>query len=288
MIKQLNSIICGDNIKNLQELPDNSVDMVVTSPPYDSLRSYQDLIGELKEEYNGYSFPFQQIATELQRVVKKGGVVVWVVGDAVIKGGETGSSFRQALHFMDLGFKLHDTMIYEKNGSSFPARKDGNRYSQLFEYMFVLSNEDKPKTTNLICDKPNRWAGYTHFGKGSIRNKKGELIKRNIKPIPDYSPRNNIWKYNTGKNYSTKDAVAFGHPAIFPESLVEDHILTWSEPGDIVLDPFNGSGTTTKMAYLNDRNYIGMEISSEYCNIAEERLKIAIEQKEQRVANESR
>jgi DNA modification methylase len=288
MIKQLNSIICGDNVKNLQELPDNSVDMVVTSPPYDSLRSYQDLIGELKEEYNGYSFPFQKIAAELQRVVKKGGVVVWVVGDAVIKGGETGSSFRQALHFMDLGFKLHDTMIYEKNGSSFPARKNGNRYSQLFEYMFVLSNETKPKTANLICDKPNRWAGYTHFGKGSIRNKKGELVKRNIKPIPDYSPRNNIWKYNTGKNYSTKDAIAFEHPAIFPESLVEDHILTWSESGDVVLDPFNGSGTTTKMAYLNDRNYIGMEISSEYCNIAEERLKIASEQKEQRVANESR
>lgn len=288
MLKQLNNIVCGDSVENLKKLPDNSVDMVVTSPPYDSLRSYQDLIGDLKEEYNGYSFPFEQIAAELQRVVKKGGVIVWVVGDAVIKGGETGSSFRQALHFMELGFKLHDTMIYEKNGSSFPARKDGNRYSQLFEYMFVLSNEAKPKTANLICDKPNRWAGYTHFGKGTIRNKKGELVKRNIKPIPDFSPRNNIWKYNTGKNYSTKDTVAFGHPAIFPEALVEDHILTWSEPGDVVLDPFNGSGTTTKMAYLNDRKYIGMEISSEYCNIAEERLKIASEWKEKKLVNESR
>lgn len=279
-MQQLNQVICGDSVEELKKLPDNSVDLVVTSPPYDTLRSYKDLVKDMEEKFNGYSFPFEQIATELSRVVKKGGVVVWVVGDAVIKGSETGSSFRQALYFMQQGFKLHDTMIYEKNGSSFPARRDGNRYSQLFEYMFVFSNGAKPKTANLICDKPNRWAGYTHFGKGTIRNKKGELIERNIKPIPDFSPRNNIWKYNTGKNYSTKDKVAFEHPAIFPEALVQDHILTWTTPGDVVLDPFNGSGTTTKLALLNDRQYIGMEISSEYCDIAEERLNIARKQKE--------
>jgi site-specific DNA-methyltransferase (adenine-specific) len=279
-LQQLNQVICGDSVEELKKLPDNSVDLVVTSPPYDTLRSYKDLVKDMEEKFNGYSFPFEQIATELSRVVKKGGVVVWVVGDAVIKGSETGSSFRQALYFMQQGFKLHDTMIYEKNGSSFPARRDGNRYSQLFEYMFVFSNGAKPKTANLICDKPNRWAGYTHFGKGTIRNKKGELIERNIKPIPDFSPRNNIWKYNTGKNYSTKDKVAFEHPAIFPEALVQDHILTWTTPGEVVLDPFNGSGTTTKLALLNDRQYIGMEISSEYCDIAEERLNIARKQKE--------
>jgi len=279
-LQQLNQVICGDSVEELKKLPDNSVDLVVTSPPYDTLRSYKDLVKDMEEKFNGYSFPFEQIATELSRVVKKGGVVVWVVGDAVIKGSETGSSFRQALYFMQQGFKLHDTLIYEKNGSSFPARRDGNRYSQLFEYMFVFSNGAKPKTANLICDKPNRWAGYTHFGKGTIRNKKGELIERNIKPIPDFSPRNNIWKYNTGKNYSTKDKVAFEHPAIFPEALVQDHILTWTTPGEVVLDPFNGSGTTTKLALLNDRQYIGMEISSEYCDIAEERLNIARKQKE--------
>ena len=280
-MQPFDKIICGDSVEELKKLPSDSVDLVVTSPPYDTLRSYQDLVEGMKEEFNGYSFPFEQIASELTRVVKKGGVVVWVVGDAVIKGSESGSSFRQALYFMEQGFKLHDTMIYEKNGSSFPARRDGNRYSQLFEYMFVFSNGAKPKTANLICDKPNRWAGYTHFGKGTIRNKKGELIERNIKPIPDFSPRNNIWKYNTGKNYSTKDKAAFKHPAIFPEALAEDHILTWSQPGDVVLDPFNGSGTTTKMALLNDRHYIGMEMSQEYCDIAEERLDIAREQHSQ-------
>tara|TARA_R110002020_G_C16242537_1_gene769203 strand:- start:54 stop:929 length:876 start_codon:yes stop_codon:yes gene_type:complete len=267
----LNQIINGDSVEVMKSMPDGCVDLTVTSPPYDSLRSYQDLIDGMKEEYNGYSFPFEQMAQELYRITAKGGMIVWVVGDAVIKGSETGSSFRQALYFMELGFKLHDTMIYEKNGSSFPARRDGNRYSQLFEYMFVFS-KGKPKTSNLICDKPNRWAGYTHFGKGSIRNKKGELVERNIKPIPEFSPRNNIWKYNTGKNYSTKDKIAFQHPAIFPEKLAGDHILTWTNEGDVVFDPMAGSGTTPKMALINNRNYVGIEISKDYCEIARTRI----------------
>ena len=268
---QLNQIINGDSVEVMKSMPDGCVDLTVTSPPYDSLRSYQDLIDGMKDEYNGYSFPFEQMAQELYRITAKGGVIVWVVGDAVIRGSETGSSFRQALYFMELGFKLHDTMIYEKNGSSFPARRDGNRYSQLFEYMFVFS-KGKPKTSNLICDKANRWAGYTHFGKGSIRNKKGELVERNIKPIPEFSPRNNIWKYNTGKNYSTKDKIAFQHPAIFPEKLAGDHILTWTNEGDVVFDPMAGSGTTPKMALINNRNYVGIEISEDYCEIAKTRI----------------
>ena len=168
--------------------------------------------------------------------------------------------------------KLHDTMIYEKNGASFPARRNGNRYSQVFEYMFVLSKDGPPKTAHLICDKENRWAGYTTFGKGSYRDKRGNLIQREQKPVPDFSPRNNIWKYNTGKNYSTKDDIAFEHPAIFPELLAGDHIMTWSEKGELVLDPFCGSGTTCKMAKLLERNYIGIDIVEDYVSIARERI----------------
>ena len=290
-ILPLDEIICGDSIEVLKGLPDNSIDMVVTSPPYDTLRSYQDLVDDLKQEYNGYSFPFEGIAQQLARVVKKGGIVVWVVGDAVIKGSESGSSFRQALYFMEQGFKLHDTMVYEKNGSSFPARRDGNRYSQIFEYMFVFSNGAKPKTSNLICDKKNKWAGWVPWGKkgGTMRKKNGELVPRNQKPTPDFSPRNNIWKYNTGAGYSAKDKIAFKHPAIFPEQLAEDHILTWTEPGDIVLDPLNGAGTTTKMALLNDRRFIGIDILQDYCDIAEERIEIAkgtLKAREQKLVNE--
>jgi site-specific DNA-methyltransferase (adenine-specific) len=303
----MNKILCGDCVELLASLPEESVDLVVTSPPYDDIRFYADgfvaefgktvedfedekeykkefskfkreRLKEKLEQNNGYSFPFQQIAQQLKRCLKPGGTVVWVVGDAVVKGGETGSSFRQALYFQEIGFKIHDTMIYEKNGSSFPARQDGNRYSQIFEYMFVFTKDGAPRHAKLICDKLNRWAGYTTFGKGSMRGQDGELQERTIKPVPDFSPRNNIWKYNTGKGFSTKDKEAFEHPAIFPEKLAEDHILSWSKPGDVVLDPFNGSGTTCKMAYLNGRQYIGIDISEKYCGIAERRLEKAKEE----------
>ena len=261
----MNEIINNNCIDGMKSLEDDVIDLTVTSPPYDNLRSYND-----SSSWNHETFKL--VANELYRVTKKGGVIVWVVGDAVVKGSETGSSFRQALYFMDLGFRLHDTMIYEKNGSPFPARRDGNRYSQVFEYMFILSKNDKPKTANLLCDKPNRWAGYTHFGKGSIRTKDGELVERNIKPIPEFSPRNNIWKYNTGRNYSSKDSAAFEHPAIYPEQLVKDHILTWSNEDDLVLDPFMGSGTTAVICKDNNRNYLGYEIDEKYYNICKRRI----------------
>jgi len=251
-----------DNVEGMKKLIlDDSIDLTVTSPPYDNMR-----------KYNGYSFDFEGLVKELYRVSKDGGIVVWVVGDSVIKGGETGTSFRQALGFIEAGFKLHDTMIYEKNTSSFPARRNGSRYTQIFEYMFVFS-KGKPKTANLICDKPNRWAGHTNWGKNTQRDKDNDLKETsNIKPVPDFSPRNNIWRYVVGGGFGTKDKIAHKHPAIFPEQLAEDHILSWSNENDIVLDPFMGSGTVAKMALLNNRNYIGFESSQEYVELAKERL----------------
>ena len=239
--------------------------MVVTSPPYDDLRTYND---SSKWDFE----VFKAVAQELYRVTKVGGVVVWVVGDAVIKKSESGSSFRQALYFMDLGFKLHDTMIYAKNGSAFPARASGNRYSQVFEYMFVLSKDTNPKTANLICDKENKWAGHTNWGKGTYRNKEGDLVERVQKPTPDFSPRNNIWQFNTGKGFTTKDSFAFEHPAMFPESLARDHILTWSSEGDVVLDPFMGAGTTAACCIDTNRQYVGFEIDEKYYEICTKRI----------------
>lgn len=253
---------CIDGMKKLQE---ESIDLTVTSPPYDNLRTYND---SSMWDFN----VFKEVAEQLYRVTKPGGVIVWVVGDAVIKSSETGSSFRQALHFMDLGFKLHDTMIYEKNGSSFPARAEGNRYSQIFEYMFVLSKGSKPKTANLICDKENKWAGWTNWGKGTFRDKEGNLVERKQKPTPQFSPRNNIWKYNTGAGYTTKDKFAFEHPAMYPEALAKDHILSWSNEGDLVLDPFMGAGTTAVCCIETNRNYVGFEIDEKYYNICTRRI----------------
>ena len=254
------NIIHSDSCDALKKIPNNFVHLTVTSPPYDDLR-----------DYKGYNFNDSSLSTiikELYRVTADGGVVVWVIGDATIKGGETGSSFRQALLFMDIGFKLHDTMIYEKNTSPFPARRNGNRYTQIFEYMFVFC-KGKIKTSHLICDKPNKWAGHTNWGKNTNRGKDGELKETtDIKPVPDYSPRNNIWKYNVGKGFNSSDKESHQHPAIFTEQLAEDHILSWSNEGDIVLDPFCGSGTTCKMAKKNNRHYIGIDISKEYCDLA--------------------
>lgn len=264
-----NTIINGNCAEVLQTLPENSIDLVVTSPPYDNLR-----------DYKGYEFDPKAIIDALYKVVKPGGVVVWVIGDAVVDGEETGSSFRQALMFKESGFKLHDTMIYEKSGSPFPARKDGKRYTQIFEFMFVFT-KGKIKTGNLICDKRNRWAGWVPWGKNKKRAKDGEL-KDTAEPkaTTEFGVRNNIWRYNTGGGFSysgTKEEqkLVRNHPAVFPEELARDNILSWSSKGDTVLDPMCGSGTTLKMAMLEDRNYIGIDISAEYCELSRKRIEIS-------------
>ena len=259
-----NQIYLEDNLETLSKMSDDYYDMVITSPPYDDIR-----------KYNGFSFDIDTLAPELYRTTKKGGVVVWVVNDQVIKGSESGTSFRQALKFMGAGFLLHDTMIYEKNSSSYPSSVKSNRYTQIFEYMFVFS-KGKPKTSNLICDKPNKWAGHTNWGKNTKRIGENEQLVDvgNIKPVPDFSPRNNIWRYVNGGGFASKDKIAHKHPAIFPEELVRDHLMTWTKEGDLVYDPFIGSGTVAKMCILLGRDYIGSEISQEYVDICNERIEI--------------
>ena len=257
----VNQIICGDNLETLRTLPDACVDLTVTSPPYDNLRTY-----------GGHSWDFEGLAAELLRVTKPGGVVVWVVNDATVDGSETGTSFRQALHFMQIGFRLHDTMIYERNGLTYP---ETNRYFPSFEFMFVLSS-GKPKTANLIADKTNTCAGQS-MASDTRRNPDGTVsVTSSAKKgavVKEQSVRTNIWRYNVGYMKVTSDTVAYNHPAIFPEALARDHILTWSNEGDLVLDPFSGSGTTAKMAKLMGRQFIGIEINPEYCEIAAERLR---------------
>jgi len=253
----LNEIICGDAVEVMQTMPPDSVDLVVTSPPYDDLRNY-----------NGYSFNLDGMARELFRVMKKGGVVVWVVGDQTIKGDETGTSFRQALHFKQVGFNLFDTMIYLKT----PRGAVGNNktYWQTFEYMFVLS-KGTPKTINLLKDRENK--DERDGDSGTKRLSDGSLLKLKRAGYSKYGRRTNVWEYLIGKGHSATDNIAYKHPAIFPEKLVQDHITSWSNFGDVVLDPMCGSGTTCKMAKINKRDFIGIDVSSEYCKIAEERLK---------------
>jgi site-specific DNA-methyltransferase (adenine-specific) len=245
---------CVEGMKTL--LPDNCIDLTVTSPPYDGLRTY-----------NGYSFDFENIAKELLRITKEGGVIVWIVGDSMIKGSKSLTSFRQALFFKELGFNIYDIIIYEKTSPSPPHK---NRYFNSFEYMFIMS-KGKPKTINLLKDRKNKCAG-TSSGTLTRRESDGTLTTKKKIFIEDFGIRTNVWEYDVGNNKTTKDKIAFQHPAIFPEKLAEDHILSWSNEGDIVFDPFMGSGTTAKMAQINSRNWIEFEISPEYIEVANNRL----------------
>lgn len=239
----------------MARMPDGFVDLTVTSPPYDDLRTY-----------NGYSFDFESVAKELFRVTKQGGVVVWVVGDATIKGSETGTSFRQALYFKECGFNLHDTMIYAKN-SYMPLTH--NRYEQQFEYMFVFS-KGKPNTFNAIM--VDCLTAGTKRSRGGSKAKESSYAERRRDEKTEVNTKKqhpNIFYYDVGKGDKTE------HNAPFPESLANDHIISWSNEGDLVYDPFMGSGTTAKMAILNKRNWIGSEISEEYCEIIEKRITTA-------------
>tara|TARA_R110002012_G_C11466758_1_gene593490 strand:- start:45 stop:797 length:753 start_codon:yes stop_codon:yes gene_type:complete len=239
-------------LETMARMKDNTIDLTVTSPPYDNLRNY-----------NGYSFDFESIAKELYRVTKDGGVVVWIVGDATIKGSETGTSFKQALFFKECGFRLHDTMIYLKSGFSNPS---SNRYHQVFEYMFILS-KGKP-VFNGLKDRKNK---YKTGGGASYRLKTGEIIKTDrAKKRNLYGLRFNTWNYPTGGGHMNTDKSK--HPAQFPEQLANDHIISWSNENDLVYDPFMGSGTTAKMAIKNNRKWIGSEVSKEYCEIIKDRI----------------
>lgn len=246
-------LLQGDCLSRLPEIPDNSIDLTVTSPPYDNLRAYNGnnaLWGE---------HVWRAVIDELYRVTAEGGVVVWVVGDATIKGSETGTSFRQALHAMECGFRLHDTMIWEK-ASRIPTQ---DRYYNVIEYMFVFS-KGKPKTLNFICDHKNKTAGAKKR-KDKFINKGSNVKSDKVHVTGNFSRRSNIWVYGTHGNGT-------GHPAIFPEKLAHDHIISWSNEGDTVLDPFMGSGTTGKMASQLGRKFIGIELDTEYFAIAKERI----------------
>jgi len=241
---ELNKTYNENCLDTMKEMSNDFVDMTLTSPPYDNLR-----------DYKGYSFDFEPIADELYRITKPGGVVVWVIGDATIKGSETGTSFKQALFFKEVGFNLFDTMIYAKK----PRGAVGNNktYWQTFEYMFVFS-KGTPNTINLIKDRKNKES--RKGDRGTKRLTDGSLKKIERAGYEEYGRRTNIWEYDVGKGHSSSDDVAFEHPAIFPEKLAKDHIVSWTNEGDLVYDCFMGSGTTAKMCMENNRNYIGRNI----------------------------
>ena len=251
----MNTITCCDCVEGISQLPSDSIPLTVTSPPYDRVRDFAD-------------WDFGGVAEQLYRVTMPGGVGCWTVQDGFEKGRRTCTSFKQALHFESLGFWLWETLIIVVKSYQLPTR---GRYVSLFHYCFVLS-KGKPRKVNVLRDKPNKCAGmkknnwHRRSADGSMR--KGVLPQ----PIAKFGLRGNVWEYASGYGSTTKDKFAFAHPALMPEKLARDLILSFSRPYDVVLDPFAGAGTTAKMAMLNGRRWLGFEIDSEYADIARRRL----------------
>jgi site-specific DNA-methyltransferase (adenine-specific) len=260
--KNINKIIEGNCVDVMKTFADEVLDFTITSPPYDDLRNYK-----------GFVFPFEDIAKELYRITKQGGVVVWVVNDATISGSETGTSFKQALYFKEIGFNLHDTMIFrKKNPIPQIYRK---RYNNEFEYMFVFSKGVVKTHNPLMVDCMH--AGLELNGTTYKNYSKNEQVREKMaKPVKDKKIKGNIWEYVVGKKQ--EDQEAKGHPAPFPCELVRDHIKSWTNQGDIVFDPMCGSGTTARVACEMGRKYIGIDISKEYCEMARERVKLIADQ----------
>lgn len=248
MLIDKNQIIQWDCLSVLKEMKDEIIDLTVTSPPYDNLRTY-----------NGYSWDFEWIAKELYRVTKEWWVVVWIIWDETKKFCESMTSFKQALFFNEIWFNLLDTMIYFKQNYA-PAYPTLRRYANQFEYMFVFS-KGKPKTFNPVQRDKVR----NKEEKVAYRQKDWTLLRKTKEVWRETKDASNVWEYAVWWNLTW-------HPAVFPEKLAEDHILSWSNQWDIVLDPFAWSWTTLKMAKKNWRDYVGIEISEKYIQIIKQRL----------------
>ena len=242
----VDQVVCSDNVAVLSSLPAESVDLFVTSPPYDNLR-----------KYGGQPWDFKALAGEMTRTLKVGGVIVWNVSDSVVNGSESLTSMRQAIHFHDvLGLRVHDTQIYLKNSY---VPKNHNRYEQAWEYLFVFT-KGKPKTFNPIL-VPCVTAGSRRWRGAEKQNEATYSMKRVNKhtTVKTHKIHPNVFAYDVGKNAKTT------HNAPFPIELARDAVISWSNVGDFVVDPFVGSGTTVVAAKQLNRHFLGIDIHKPYC-----------------------
>ncbi len=256
----IDQIHCRDAVAGMRELTHDFIPLTVTSPPYDDLRGY-----------GGHRFDqraFEAVADELWRVTMPGGVVVWVVADQ-IDGGYSGTSFRQALHFQEAGFRIHDILIMARSGGRWCG---GNRYG-IVEFAFVFS-KGRPRSVHLIRDRDNKHAGLLRRFKARMLDGRLRYAPR-AKPVAVKGVRGPVWECHAGFQKTTRDRYAYVHPALMPEDMARDLIVSWSRPGDLVFDPMAGAATTCKMALLNHRHYLGFEVHEPYYRLAVRRMQDA-------------
>lgn len=208
-------------------------------------------------------FDFESSAREMQRVLVKGGVICWVIGDQFVKGSESLTSSKQKIFFAEqCGFTVHQTLIYQKRNFSHPQR---NRYHTVFEYVFVLS-KGKPRAWHPLKDRKNLTAGCVgNLGINTFTEADGSKSVRSKKVTAEFGMRHNVWLGNTrGQEDMCR---VLKHPAMMPKWLARDLILSWSNPGDTVLDPFGGSGTTAQQAVKVGRKAIVIDMNESYLKL---------------------
>ena len=253
----VNKIICDDNVKFLSTLPENCIDMVVTSPPYDNLR-----------DYNGFQLDLSGVGEQLFRVLKPGGIVAVIIQDSTQDGRKTLTSFRMIVNWCDtIGFGLFENCIYSRQGVEGAWWK--KRFRVDHEYIPLFIKGKRPAYFNKEELKiPSKHGGKTMTG-AATRNKDGTQQKSRSVYINPMKCRGTIWNYpQCGDGSKLKHL----HPATFPNLLPYDLIQCFCPENGIVLDPFNGSGTTCVAAKSLNRQYIGVDCSQEYCDIAEKRI----------------
>ncbi len=253
-----NRIINADCIKATARLPANSIDLVMFSPPYDGIRDYK----------KGWIFDFPALGKNLYRLVKDGGVCAVVINDGTQDFAKSLTSFRLVLNWCDTaGWRLFETCIYQRDGN--PGAWWKRRFRVDHEYIFLFLKGKKPKT----FDKEPLMVPSKHAGRiysGTDRLTSGKFKKIDHKPVKRMKCRGTVWKYPTSNTEGNRTKLQ--HPATYPDPLAQDIIQCFSEPGDTVLDPMCGSGTTCVMAMKMKRQYMGIDINEEYCQIARKRL----------------
>ncbi len=255
----INQLLNCDAVRGMSGLPDDRIDLTVTSPPYDSVR-----------DYGGHHFNFEQIATELWRITKPCGVVCWHVQDQIIEGSESCTIDKQTLSFRDLGFRIYQRLYVV----SLSYRKSQRRYYRQTSIVLVLS-KGRPDTVIPLKDRPNHNAARLSGAGLTYRERDGSQARRAPTINPSYGVRGDCWVYDVGGAKTTKDSYVFGHGGVMPERLARDLILSYSEPGELILDPMAGAATTPKMALLNHRRYLGFEPWDKAFAIAERRMQDA-------------